>query len=118
MSQSRFYQGVIKELARGEEAEKLAESIWKKGKKGEKPGYHNTYVEAVADEFYKKYMHNNGVLYEHMHQVEYDLYEEIIEVKPSNNKLFAYTCKYYDGGGSLEECIQEGLDKLENEADH
>lgn len=115
MSETVWYRGKLTEIIPTEETvEQMAEKLFKERYGKDKPSYHETYTEALADEFYEEYYSYEGKLYSLTKEsVEYD--EDIIRAKRNEDGTIDYELKYYNGGAGFSECMDEALGEIKTD---
>ena len=77
--------------------------------------YYDTAAEALADEFYEKYVHIDGELYKFIELVDEDPYDSFAHIEELEPGIFNFNSRYYNGGTCLSEMLQEGMVKLKKE---
>ena len=75
--------------------------------------YYDNSLEELVEEFPKDFFlyRKTGTLYSILSK-EIDPEEEIITAKIIKENIIEFELKFYNGGGSLDECLEEALDKL------
>lgn len=77
----------------------------------EKSEYYDTYKEKLEDWGYKKYHITETAIYS-VEMVNKDPDEDIFHAVKNDDGSYDFTLKYYNGGCSFEEAIEEALDKI------
>lgn len=118
MSETVHYRGTAVLISKGEQAEIDAKIILAEKGEIEKPNYYKTWVEYLSDEFYNDYYYHEPT--ESLYEIDYkeiDPYEDIIKAHYINltNTKIGFELKYYNGGAGFNECLEEAINKLENE---
>lgn len=77
--------------------------------------YHNNFVECLCDELYNDFFYHDKTktLYS-ITKENVDYEDDIIRAERLDYRRISYELKYYNGGADFGECMEEALDKLEN----
>lgn len=82
-----------------------------KGAGREKESYHDTYVDAVADEFSDDYFFYKGQMYS-LEKKDEDPYESFIEMEQMPDGNIKFHTSFYNGGTCLSEMLGDGLKRI------
>lgn len=111
MSETVHYRGILREIE-SDKNETLEEFCKRLLIGKELPSYFDSYQEMLLDEYYQKYIINNGKLYS-VDRQKIDFDEDIfMAVKNKNGDGIDFEVKYYNGGCSFNEAIEEALKKM------
>lgn len=109
MSETVHYKGTLIQVERLEN-ETLEEQCKRLLNNAELPSWCDSYQEMLMDEFYEKYIVHNGILY-HVDKVDIDPDSDLFKASIGENGVINFEVRYYNGGCSFEEAIEEALDK-------
>lgn len=116
MSETVHHFGTLTEIReRADVLESFAKSLLESRNAKPKPDYFDTYLDYMVDEYFSEfYLHRpTGQLYE-MKDESVDFYEELIEAREEDG-VIKYRCIFYNGGAGLNECIEEAINKMNDE---
>lgn len=115
MSETVMYKGKLTEVKpdKGETLEDLARRIIieTRGTTDSKPHY-ESYIEQLDDDIDGVYLEACGKIFFYTRE-EYEDTDDIFDVVDKGGGEFEFTVKYYNGGCSFNEAIEEGLKRLE-----
>jgi hypothetical protein len=111
MSETVYYKGVIREVITDDIEEYCRDIILKR--KINVASYHESNTHALTDELYEEYFFHKstGKLYEFVKLDQHDPYE-VIMANEIGEGVYSFDLVYYNGGASMNECLEEALDKL------
>lgn len=112
MSETRHYTGRLIKLDRISPTETLEEQC---KRISDKPlsNWADSYVEQLTDDGgYEDYIIIDGTLYQTKELTEKDADEDIFEARKINGNDFEFEVRYYDGGCSFPEAIEEAMKKF------
>lgn len=108
MSETVHYRGTLKQAIKleGENLEEQCKRILKvKALKA----YADSYEEMLLDKFYKEYVVRDNILYI-VDKREIDTDEDIFSMHEDENGVLNFEVKYYNGGCSFDEAIEEAFE--------
>ena len=117
MSETVYYRGTAKEIVpKGdltveEIAKNLCDSKGIKMNDYVKEYYNESWCFLLSDEDYDQYSYIGGKLY-YISKEYVDLEEEIIKANKIKEGEFTFELKFYNGGASFNECLEEAINKL------
>lgn len=114
MSETVHYKGVATKIEQTNDKTLIdvaTDILKERNKKIDK--YYDNAIECLIDEFPDEYFYyiETQTLY-NITRTSYDLDAEIIKAKLNSDNSIEYELKYYNGGGSFVECLEEAFNKL------
>lgn len=114
MSRTEFHRGKLIAVNKeaNETTEQLAERILK-NHNIKIADYYDNIFDCLRDELYKQYFHHKktDIIYI-INDEEFNPDEEVIVAKRLQPNQFEYDVRFYNGGASMDECIEEAMDNL------
>lgn len=112
MSETVHYKGNAKLIASGDGMEEVAKDIVL-SMRGELPSYHDSYLECLRYDYEELYFYyyKTKCLYK-IESRSVDIDEEIIHANFNDDDTISFELKFYNGGASAAECLEEAFDKL------
>jgi len=77
--------------------------------------YFDTVAQALADEFYKTYVHINGELYKFIEIFDEDPYDSFVHIDENSPGIYSFNARWYNGGCGLAEMLEDGMNRLKKE---
>jgi hypothetical protein len=111
MSETVYITGKITPVVLAGSADETAWGILKSRGKS-KETYYNDSAEQLCDDFYKEFIVIDGVLY-HLESTEMSDDEDIYNARENTDGSINFEVKFYNGGCSLSEAIEEAVGRLE-----
>jgi len=116
MSETVHYRGKAIKLSKDPAIiEELAElMLAARGKTEYKKYYDGDAVKCLCEEFCEDYFYHSKskTLYRLETSKQEEWYDDIISAERINSVLIGYELRYYNGGASFNECLEEALDDL------
>lgn len=112
MSETVHYKGTATFLASGEDVEPKARHLLLIRGIKEKPDYHYTWAEFIADKYYTEFFYHIGN--RELYAINYKELDpnELIQASRNNNGSIDFHLLYYNGGAGFSECLEEAINKL------
>lgn len=110
MSETVHYKGVLKKIERYD-TETLEDQCKRLLADKELPSYYDSYEEFFSDEHYHKAVVLDGSIYR-VEREDVDLDEDIFRASKINNNEITFEVKYYNGGCSFNEAIEEAFENM------
>lgn len=111
MSETVHYKGILRKVERYDD-ETLEEQCKRLLEGKELPSYCDSYEEFFLDEYYQKAVIQDGVIYR-VEKNDVDPDSEIFRVNKINDYEIEFEVRYYNGGCSFSEAIEEAFDNME-----
>lgn len=110
MSQTVHYKGILKRIERldNEDLESCCKRLCNRDCL---PSYYDNYQELLTDEYYNKYVILDHNVYSIEEMNDYED-EDIFELDKISDDKYSFTLKYYNGGCSFDEAIEEAFEKM------
>jgi len=111
MSETEYNVGVLTLVENEGDNEKTASKILAEMGVAPRPDIYDSAEEQLSDDGYRKYVFYNNSYY----KIEYlsvDPDEDIFEATKNADGTISFVTKYYNGGCSFNEAIEEALKKL------
>ena len=108
MSETVYYAGKLKPVAIINNIESTARNILIKSGIEIDSDTYDSYIEQLEDELYKKYVVVGEQIFQ-VDQNQIDAEDDIFEAYQNQDGTINFTVKYYDGGSSFNEAIEESL---------
>lgn len=108
MSETEHLTGTLKRVE-GDLNESL-EDICKRNLSGEMPSYYKTHVEWMKGVGYRQFI----ILNDELFKVEYselDPFDDIYKMS-KNNDSYSFEVKYYNGGRSFDEAVEQAYENM------
>lgn len=119
MSYTEHYRGTahLVHLPEGQTLEEFAEKLAKERGFDDIPSYYKSALECMIDNFEDDYIYHKatGHLYS-INKCSYEPDEEIIIAERQPDNSIDFEVRFYNGGASFNECLEEALDKLEKKS--
>ena len=114
MSETDYYTGTIKKVEKkpGETKKELMTRLLKESNINYDP---DCIEDDFYDTFYESHVAYGENIYEILEKNKKDAYEDIFEATEIDDDKISFTVKYYNGGCSFGEAIEESLEKLNGE---
>ena len=111
MSETVTYIGKLKKVnLNGKTTEEWCEEKCR-GLDIEVGGFYQTANEALRSEIYDKYFFHGDDIWEAI-ETKRSEYDDICFMSPNSDGTYNFVMQFYNGGASLGEMIEEGLNKL------
>jgi hypothetical protein len=78
------------------------------------PSYYDSYQELLLDENYKDIIISDDVIYS-VERQEVDADEDLFQASVNENGEVSFEVRYYNGGCSFNEAIEEALGKIDKQ---
>ena len=111
MSEARHFSGKLVYLEKNSPTESIEQQC-KRIFDAEIPEWADSYQEALLDEYYQEYIVHEGKLYAVKDRIERDEDEDIFRMKKINGTDREFEVRYYNGGCSFDEAIDEAFKNL------
>jgi hypothetical protein len=113
MSETVYYKGTAIEIKpKGKTLNDVAENILKNQNK-EIPSYYSNAIECLCDEYYNEYFFHEKT--QKLYKLDTDGYEDdgdIIRASKNEDESISFELRFYNGGASFDECLEEAFDNL------
>lgn len=110
MSETVHYKGVLKKAERYDN-ETLEEQCKRLLNGKELPFFYDSYEEFYSDEYYHKAVILNDIIYL-VEREDVDPYENIFTISKINDNEFKFEVRYYNGGCSFNEAIENAFENM------
>ena len=113
MSETVSHIGKLTKISvKNKTTEQFVKEMLKKGNI-EMKEYHNDIFDCLTNTFHGLYFYHkkSDTLYR-IDNRELNLYDNIIIADKNEDGTISYQLKYYNGGASFDECLNEALDKM------
>ena len=112
MSETVYYTGKIKPVEIIDNVESTARIILLKSGLEIKSDIYDSYVEQLEDMLYDQYLVTDEDIFEVISQSKNDPDDDMFEASRNADGTINFTVKYYNGGCSFGEAIEEALQNL------
>jgi len=76
--------------------------------------YNDNWIEQFKDHFYDKFLVTENAVYEKFDHIE--VYEsDVYHMQKNPDGTYTFVMQFYNGGTCLDECLEEGLQKLQDD---
>jgi len=113
MSEMVHYNGILKRVERLNN-EDLEDCCKRLCNNEELPSYYDDYKEFLTDEYYKKYTILGCDVYS-IEKIKDYQDEDIFELNKISNDEYSFQLRYYNGGCSFDEAIEEAFSKMKKQ---
>lgn len=114
MSETVHYKGILIEMEKLKN-ETLENQCKRLLNNVELSDYCDTYQEMFEDEFYQQYFIFNNIIYKVDNKQDIDPDDSIFIANKNENGTIEFEVKYYNGGCSFNEALEEALENMETQ---
>lgn len=110
MSETVHYKGILKKVEK-QDGETLEEQCKRLLENKELPSYCDSYEEYILDEYYREIVIHKGVIYR-VEKEGVDPDGDFFNASIKENGEIEFEVRYYNGGCSFNEAIEEAIKKI------
>jgi hypothetical protein len=116
MSQTEIHVGKLRKVDTGNlTVEEWCENKCKEQGRNEISSYNNSWTEEFRSTSHEKYFFTESEIWEAFEHIEGDDGDDIYHMQKNEDGTISFVMRFYNGGTCLTECIEEGLEKIDQQ---
>jgi hypothetical protein len=113
MSRTETHVGKLRKVETGANIEHWCQTYCHSEGFHELASYNDNWTEQFRDHFYNKFLVTKDAVYEKFDHTETDD-GDVFHMQENPDGTYTFVMQFYNGGTCLDECLEEGLEKILN----